>query len=88
MWWVLLRELWLTGGKGLLPSVFSSSSHSDGLQLLLYLTVENKMSHFEFIKQLCKGGGTVERESCFTTVKYRGEIHIFIAENTQKRQSL
>jgi len=63
--WVLLRVLGLAGGKGLLPLVFSSSSHSSGLQLPLCLPVKNKMSHFRFIRQLCKDGGASGVESCF-----------------------
>lgn len=63
---VLLGALGLAAGKGSLPPVFSSSSHSDAVQLLGYLSVKNKMSHFEFIRQLCKGLGTIGRESCFT----------------------
>lgn len=62
----------LAGGKGLLPLVFSSSSHSSGLQLPLCLPVKNKMSHFRFIRQLCKVGELLEWKVVLDNSKMQG----------------
>lgn len=56
MWWVLLRELRLMVGRTCCL-LWVLVHLGDGLQLPPNLTVEKEMSHLEFIKQLCKGGG-------------------------------